>query len=171
MSSSCAWYKLFEIRRLIFHIGNPSRKLDRLCKVRQLIKLLTFRSVHSTPADVPDPLFRGSGSETTTYLPLSRGSSNILGSGCPVWRLASSPLALPSCLFQWLKSHSHVTWHVVEVCSQIVCMRAAASSHGSPSRHCYIHTAADVIMSRTNLASILISMKNWQQWWWEQTCS
>ena len=24
MSSSCAWYKLFEIRRLIFHIGNPT---------------------------------------------------------------------------------------------------------------------------------------------------
>ena len=23
MSSSCAWYKLFEIRRLIFHVGNP----------------------------------------------------------------------------------------------------------------------------------------------------
>ena len=24
MSSSCAWYKLFEIRKLIFHIGNPT---------------------------------------------------------------------------------------------------------------------------------------------------
>ena len=24
MSSSCAWCKLFEIRRLIFHIGNPN---------------------------------------------------------------------------------------------------------------------------------------------------
>ena len=23
MSSSCAWYKLFETRRLIFHVGNP----------------------------------------------------------------------------------------------------------------------------------------------------
>ena len=25
MSSLCAWYKLFEIRRLIFHIGSPNR--------------------------------------------------------------------------------------------------------------------------------------------------
>ena len=27
MSSSCAWYKLFEIRRLIFHVGNPNDSL------------------------------------------------------------------------------------------------------------------------------------------------
>ena len=24
MNSSCAWYKLFEIRRLIFHVGDPN---------------------------------------------------------------------------------------------------------------------------------------------------
>ena len=33
MSSSCAWYKLFEIRWLIFHIGNP--RVDSRTKIRK----------------------------------------------------------------------------------------------------------------------------------------
>ena len=44
-----------------------SRKLYRLCKVRQLIKFLTFRSVHLHPSQCARPsfsIFRGSGSET-----------------------------------------------------------------------------------------------------------
>ena len=44
-----------------------SRKLYRLCKVQQLIKFLTFRSVHFhlAPFTRPSfPIFRGSGSET-----------------------------------------------------------------------------------------------------------
>ena len=44
-----------------------SRKLYRLCKVQQLIKFLTFRSVHFHPAPFTRPsflIFRGSGSET-----------------------------------------------------------------------------------------------------------
>ena len=33
MSSSCAWYKLFEIQRLIFHIGNPIYRITRSHKL------------------------------------------------------------------------------------------------------------------------------------------
>ena len=60
----------------------------RLCKVQQLIKFLTFRSVHFHPnrcARPSFPIFRGSGSETTDegricshYLTLNWTSVNIM---------------------------------------------------------------------------------------------
>ena len=61
MSSSCAWYKLFEIRRLIFHIGNP--------RVSNLVQ---------KKKNPPSSIFRGSGPETTKpQIITSEGVHNI----------------------------------------------------------------------------------------------
>ena len=47
MSSSCAWYKLFEIRRLIFHIGNSILRL----KVHHSPRHFEVKKANSKPSD------------------------------------------------------------------------------------------------------------------------
>ena len=39
---SCAWYKLFEIRRLIFYVGNPSRSMPTIKRPGTNSRKLTF---------------------------------------------------------------------------------------------------------------------------------
>ena len=72
------WTPSGEDRTLVRVFGSAENY--RLCKVQQLIKFLTFRSVHFHPsrcARPSFPIFRGSGSETSHAVPCPKGIQSV----------------------------------------------------------------------------------------------
>ena len=92
-----------------------SRKLYRLCKVRQLIKFLTFRSVHLHPSQCARPsfsIFRGSGSETRCWTSLaSQTHFRKRGKGLVNCVYKPCPAALYSAVQSSCSILSHDTLH------------------------------------------------------------